>query len=85
MGNVSISGSNTSRVFNLLPGNHFVIQSLTLQDGNATTNGGAIYVQGHLMLQEVMFKHNFENGQPRALSLSPGSIFEVNGNLELRY
>lgn len=85
MGNVSISGNNESRIFNLYPGHHFVVQHLTLQDGSAMTNGGALFVQGHLMLQEVMFKHNFENGVPKALSLSPGAIFEVNGNLELRY
>jgi hypothetical protein len=85
MQDLTISGNNASRIFHLFPGHTFIIKDMALKDAETNPNGGAIFVKGNLMLQNVMLQHNFENGNPKSMTLSNTAIFEVNGNLEIRY
>ena len=80
-----ISGNNASRIFQLLPGRNLTIKNLTLKDASASINGGAIYAQGFLSLEDVLLHNNFETGIPKSLTLvSPGSLI-IKGNVELKY
>ena len=45
--------------------------------------GGALYVQGNLVLDDVLFQNNFEGGNPKALTIDPGATLEVIGNMDM--
>ena len=81
---LTISGNNQSRIFNLFAGNSLALTSLTLKNAFNTINGGAIYVKGNLTLNNVLLQQNFEGGIPKSLTLaSPGSIMII-GNVEMK-
>jgi filamentous hemagglutinin family protein len=56
-----ISGSNSSRLFQVAPAVTATLQNLTLQDGRAPAgeSGGAIYNEGNLTLQNSILTNNF--------------------------
>ena len=82
---LTISGNNQSRIFNLFPGNIFTITALTLKNAVAVANGGAIYVNGHLTLDNVLLQNNFENGIPKSLTLPGTGSLKIKGNVEIKY
>ena len=55
MPNLTISGNGSSRVFHIMPGYVVTAKNLTLKDGHDPLNGGAVFVEGTLNLENVMF------------------------------
>ncbi len=81
---LTISGNNTSRIFHILPGNAVTIKNLGLKNALASSNGGAMVVEGNLTLENVLTQNNFENGLHKAMTiLDPGSV-EIIGNVEIK-
>ncbi|MBK7787657.1 MAG: hypothetical protein IPJ54_03560 [Saprospiraceae bacterium] len=56
--NFIISGNNSGRIFNVAAGKSLTLQDMKLINGNAASNGGAIYNQGTLFLKNVQFQNN---------------------------
>jgi len=82
---LTISGNNASRIFNLMPGYDFHIENLSLKDAASGSNGGALFVKGNLTLKNALLENNFENGSPKSLTLiNPGSLTTI-GNVQLKY
>jgi hypothetical protein len=80
---LSLSGNSTSRIFHVLPGKTLSLQNLTLKNANAPApNGGALYVQGILTLQNMLIQNNFENGvTPKGITVNAvGGVVTVIGN-----
>ncbi|HZV43034.1 MAG TPA: hypothetical protein VFF90_01065, partial [Saprospiraceae bacterium] len=82
---LTISGNNQSRIFNLLAGKNFTVTGLSLKNAMAFLNGGAIYVKGNLNLEDVLLQNNFENTIPRGLTLISPGIFTSAGIVEIKY
>ena len=55
---LSISGNNTSRIFEVLAGNSVTISGLTLTNGNATDFGGGIFNRGTLTMNNNTLSGN---------------------------
>jgi hypothetical protein len=81
---LTISGNNSSRIFLVQPGKNFEIADMTLKNAYSLSNGGAIYIQGHLSIQDVLLKNNLENGNPKPWTASPGAFIRVNGNVNVK-
>jgi len=83
--NLTISGNNSSRIFQVQTGRSLTIKDMVLKDGAATTDGGAIYSKGYLSLRNVLLQNNFENGIPKSMTLiAPGSL-TVHDNVIIQY
>ena len=82
--NLNISGNNTSRIFHLFPGNDFTIEGLTLKDATAVLNGGAIFAEGILTLQNILLQNNFQDGSPKAISVTGTATVTVGGTVEMK-
>lgn len=68
---LTISGNNSSRVFEIYPGTVVTITGLIIANGNMRDNGGGIFNWGTLVLQECSIKNNTSGGP----SVSGGGIF----------
>jgi hypothetical protein len=77
MMNLTISGNFTSRIFHLVPGNNLSIENMSLKNASAVTNGGALFVEGNLILEYMILQHNFENGMPKSMTLLSTSMMEI--------
>ncbi|HZV70792.1 MAG TPA: hypothetical protein VFG10_14655 [Saprospiraceae bacterium] len=84
MEHLILSGNNASRVFHLFPGKNLTLKNLALEDGNAVSNGGALFAEGHLILENVQFQNNMMNGLPRAFSSIPPAQVEVMGTVNVK-
>lgn len=80
----TLSGNNTSGIFHVLPTFDFTLKDLSLINANAVTNGGAIYAQGNVTLQNVLLQNNFQNGVPKSMTVESGSILKFIGAVELK-
>lgn len=78
---ITVSGNNTNRIFNTAPGSTVEIINMTLMDTNESTNGGAIYNNGTLILEDVLFKNNFEGALIKSLT-NRGTLI-VKGNVTM--
>lgn len=72
-----ISGNNSSPVFHVLPGFDLTLKDIALKNASAPVNGGAIFAEGKITLQNVMLQNNFENGVPRSLSVTNTAIVQI--------
>jgi hypothetical protein len=82
--NLTISGNNASRIFHVQTGSTLRIEDMSLINGSAMTNGGAMYVQGGLILENVILDNNLENGLPKALTIVNPALLEIIGTVEMR-
>jgi len=80
-GPVSISGNNASRIFTVKPGVFAALSSLTVTNGRATGDGGAIVNQGGLELIGTTVKDSFATGKSGAIQLTSGTLDIVNSTL----
>ena len=58
----TVSGNNSSRIFNIDEGISVSVSGLTLTGGYSTNNGGAIYLAGDLQLENVEIKDSSVSG-----------------------
>ncbi|HZV45070.1 MAG TPA: autotransporter-associated beta strand repeat-containing protein, partial [Saprospiraceae bacterium] len=85
LGNVAdltLSGNSASRIFHVAAGKTLSLKNLSLKNSNAAAPfGGAVYVQGSLTLQNILFQNNFENGiTPKGITVnSPGGVVQIVG------
>lgn len=79
---ITISGANNSRIFEVADEKTFTVDSLTLRDGNATGNGGAILVKGHLDLYRSSLVYNTCSADGGAIAtVDSGTGFAYNSTL----
>ncbi|MGB3080590.1 MAG: hypothetical protein WBB31_16030, partial [Saprospiraceae bacterium] len=83
--NLTISGNFTSRIFHLLTGHNLTIANMSLKNASALLNGGALFVEGNLILENMILQHNFENGTPKSMTLTGTSMMEIVGNVNIMY
>ncbi len=70
---VYISGTSTSRIFQVLPAATLTLNSLVLENGTLTNNmGGAIRVDGSLVASNCIFQYNTAKGGAGGFSPSQG-------------
>ncbi len=81
--NLTISGNDASRIFHLQPAKTLMLSGMALTHGAAVTNGGAIWVEGMLNLQNIILQLNTENGTPKALTVSPGASITVTNTVNM--
>lgn len=81
--NLTVSGNNASRIFELMSGNNFTVKNMTLKNATAVTNGGAIFAKGNLFLENVTFQNNFENGVARAITVGNTGSMQATGTILL--
>ncbi|MDQ3017325.1 MAG: Ig-like domain-containing protein, partial [Bacteroidota bacterium] len=81
---LSISGNNASRIFQVQTGKTLVVKNMTLRDASALTNGGAVYAQGNLTLENVLLINNFENGVPKGLTVVNPSLINIIGTVDIK-
>lgn len=82
--NLAFSGNNASVIFHLSPGNDLTIKDLSLKDAAAPTNGGAVFAEGSLTLQNVLLKNNFENGLPKSMTIANTAFIEILGTVNFK-
>lgn len=70
MNSLFISGAHLSRIFHVGGGTDVALQGLTLQQGFAFNNGGAIFNEGTLRLQNMGFEGNHQGLTDKALTNS---------------
>ena len=76
-----ISGNDQNIIFQVAANGVLSIESMRLLDGNAASNGGAIYNQGQVILKDLVLETNTENGIPRAIS-GEGSVL-IKGDVKI--
>ncbi len=79
---ITLSGTDNSRLFEIAAGSTFSVDSLTLRDGHASGDGGAILVNGHLILTNSTLIHNTCSGNGGAIAtVNGGTVFTRNCTL----
>ena len=81
---LTLSGNNSTRVFHVLPGYTLTLQDMALKNATAATNGGAIFVEGNLNLNNVLLENNMESGVPKSLSVTSAAQVEIIGNVDFK-
>ncbi|HEY3384917.1 MAG TPA: hypothetical protein VGK46_00315, partial [Saprospiraceae bacterium] len=82
--NLTISGSNLSRVFQINSGKTLTVKDMALKNANSATQGGAALVAGGLILENVLLQNNKEDGSPKALTVLPGALVEARGSVQVK-
>ena len=78
------AGTVASWIFQISPAYELRLKDMALINATSVTNGGAIYAEGKLKLENVRFTNNTENGVPKSLSLvSTGMLTITSGNVEM--
>ena len=80
---LNISGGGTSRIFNVAATKQLHLHNLSLRDGYSLSDGGALYLQGSLLLRNVLFQDNLENISNKALTIKPGSTMTIAGEVDV--
>jgi len=83
MANLTISGNNNSRIFHTTPGNLLAINNISLKNANAPSpNGGALFIESNLNLENVLLDNNFEDGIiPKGISINSTGQVQFLGNV----
>ncbi len=81
---LTVSGSTLTRIFHLAPGKNLHIKNISLKNSNSPINGGAIWVEGDLMLENVLMENNLEDSTPKALTLTPSGSLDVLGTVQMK-
>ncbi len=81
---LTLSGNNSTRIFHLLSGYTLTLQDMGMKNATSVTNGGAIYVEGNLNLNNVLLQNNFEDGSPKSLTVTATANIDVTGMVDLK-
>jgi hypothetical protein len=82
--NLTLSGNNSTRIFHVLPGYTLTLQDMALKNATSMTNGGAIFVEGNLNLNNMVLENNMENGVPKSLSVTSMAQVQIIGNVDFK-
>ncbi|MEM9546038.1 MAG: right-handed parallel beta-helix repeat-containing protein [Bacteroidota bacterium] len=77
---LTLSGNNASRIFNIPMGRVVSINNLSMVNGYSETNGGAIINSGDLMIKDILLEGNNEDTTPKAMTLNPSGTLTVTGD-----
>jgi hypothetical protein len=77
----AISGNNERRIFNVQAGKTLTLQNMKLTNATSSTNGGAIFNNGILNLNNVTFQNNFQNGVSKAFSSPNGTSVNLESSV----
>ncbi|HWP54763.1 MAG TPA: hypothetical protein VN476_11565, partial [Pyrinomonadaceae bacterium] len=77
---LTISGNNTSRVFNVSAGMNFTFSNLTIQAGNSV-QGGGVNNLGNLTILNSTFKQNVASGNGGAIDTEAGVVKIINSTI----
>ncbi|MDQ3018153.1 MAG: metallophosphoesterase, partial [Bacteroidota bacterium] len=80
---IIVSGQLTTRLFNVQSGKVFSLSDITLYGGNHPTQGGAIFNQGIVILDNTTFVRNRQGTMPRSWT-STGEMRVRQGTTYLR-
>jgi len=64
--NIVLSGQLQTRIFKLEPASQLTLSRITLYGGKEASEGGALLNNGTLILENVVFKNNWQGSSPRA-------------------
>lgn len=78
-----VSGGSNSRIFDIHVTRELFLQSLTLKDGFAVSNGGALYNRGILTLEDLRLKDNMQGGISKALT-NDNILIVSGGTVDIR-
>ncbi len=85
MASLTLSGDLNSRIFNIISDIDFQIKSMSLKNGNASVQGGAMLLAGNLTLRNVLMQNNFENmTTPIAMTVTGSATVDINESVEFR-
>lgn len=76
---LTISGSDSSRIFEVKPNNDVEIRGLTIADGRTTgtEGGGGVHNRGDLLLENVVLEDNYTDARG-------GAVYTAKGQFEIR-
>ena len=80
---IIVSGQLMTRLFNVQTGKIFSLSDITLYGGNHLTQGGAIFNQGIVILDNTTFVRNMQGTIPRSWT-STGEMRVRQGTTYLR-
>ncbi len=81
MNNLTLSGQNAIRIFDIQDNVSFTLKDLKLQNGYSATNGGAFYNMGTTILENILFQNNHEGGSDKAFTNDENKTIELKGNV----
>lgn len=84
---LTISRYNSSRIFHVQLNGTLTVENMGLKDGISVTNGGAMCVEGGLNLLNVLLQNNFENGDPKSMTIASTAVIEFvgPGSVEIKF
>ena len=74
----TVDGKNLSRIF-LITGNNITLNNLVLINAN-TNNGGAVYSEGTVILNNITFIDNYVTQQGGAIGLFADAVLNINNS-----
>ena len=81
----NLDGQSNSRIFRLTNGANLTLEDIRLENGWASSNGGAILIENgaNLFLKNCQFDNNTENGTPKSLT-NQGAVEVSTGQVEIK-
>jgi len=84
MNSLTLSGNNTSRIFDISPNIDFELTDIRLFRGSSTTNGGAFYNQGTTTLRDVILEDGKQAGSQKAFTNSSQGEVIIEGETDIK-
>jgi hypothetical protein len=79
----TVSGNNASRIFHVFPGKSLTLKNMSLKNATAITNGGALFVEGNLSLENMLLQNNFENGVHKGMTIISSGTIQFANNVQI--
>lgn len=57
---------------------------MALQHATVTTQGGAMLIQGEVVLENTLLQDNFQNGVPKSLNLLSPGVVRIRGVVDMK-
>ena len=84
MSNLTLSGNNTSRIFDISSGANLELSNIRLLNGSSSINGGAFYNQGAVTLNNVILEGNKQGSTDKAFTNSPEGDVIIEGDTDIK-
>lgn len=80
----TLSGNNTSRIFNIVAGTFSEMENISFINGYSTSNGGAILNNGFLTLKQIEFENNYEGLVKKSFTNNGEIYIESSSNVIIK-